>query len=77
MSGQVRVEIDGPIAIITNDNQEKRNAFSDEMDKQLFDILGELRQTPSVRAVIWRGEGHSWSSGRLAMTPRGLPITNS
>jgi enoyl-CoA hydratase/carnithine racemase len=34
------------------------------MDKQLFDILGELRQTPAVRAVVWRGEGHSWSSGR-------------
>jgi enoyl-CoA hydratase/carnithine racemase len=64
MTGQVQLEIDGPIAVITNDNQEKRNAFSDEMDKQLFDILGELRVTPSVRAVIWRGEGHSWSSGR-------------
>lgn len=64
MSGQVRLEIDGPIAVITNDNQEKRNAFSDEMDKQLFDILGELRATPSIRAVVWRGEGHSWSSGR-------------
>ncbi|MSW32799.1 MAG: enoyl-CoA hydratase/isomerase family protein, partial [Actinobacteria bacterium] len=35
MSGQVRLEIDGPIAVITNDNQEKRNAFSDDMDKQL------------------------------------------
>ena len=64
MSGQVRLEIDGAIATITNDNQEKRNAFTDEMDKQLFDILGELRATPSVRVVIWRGEGHSWSSGR-------------
>ena len=64
MSGQVRLEMDGPIAIITNDNQEKRNAFSDEMDKQLFDILGDLRSTAGLRAVIWRGEGHSWSSGR-------------
>jgi len=64
MSGEVRLEIDGAIAVISNDNQEKRNAFTDEMDKQLFDILSELRATPSVRAVIWRGEGHSWSSGR-------------
>ena len=64
MSGQVRLTIDGPIAVITNDNHEKRNAFTDDMDKQLFDILGELRSTPSVRAIIWRGEGHSWSSGR-------------
>lgn len=64
MTAEVRLEIDGPIAVIINDNQEKRNAFTDDMDKQLFDILGELRATPSVRAVVWRGEGHSWSSGR-------------
>ena len=64
MSGEVRLEIDGAIAIITNDNQEKRNAFSDAMDAQLFDILAELRAKPEIRAIIWRGEGHSWSSGR-------------
>ncbi len=64
MTAQVTLQIDGPIAVITNDNQEKRNAFTDEMDAQLFDILGELRANREVRAVIWRGEGHSWSSGR-------------
>jgi enoyl-CoA hydratase/carnithine racemase len=64
MSGQVRLEIDGPIAVITNDNPEKRNAFTDEMDVQLFDILARLQETQGLRAVIWRGEGHSWSSGR-------------
>jgi enoyl-CoA hydratase len=62
--GRVRLEIDGAIATITNDNPEKRNAFTDEMDAQLFDILGELKARPDVRAVIWRGEGHSFSSGR-------------
>ena len=64
MSGEVRLEIDGQIAIITNDNQEKRNAFTDAMDKQLFDILSELQSRSDIRAVIWRGQGHSWSSGR-------------
>ena len=64
MSGQVRLEVDGAIAVITNDNPDKRNAFTDEMDAQLFDILGELQERPDLRAVIWRGEGHSWSSGR-------------
>ncbi|MCD9624117.1 enoyl-CoA hydratase/isomerase family protein [Rhabdothermincola salaria] len=63
-AGQVRLDIDGAIATITNDNPEKRNAFTDDMDAQLFAILGELRQRTDVRAVIWRGEGHSWSSGR-------------
>jgi enoyl-CoA hydratase/carnithine racemase len=64
MSGQVRLEVDGSIATITNDNPEKRNAFTDEMDAQLFEVLAELEALPGLRAVIWRGEGHSWSSGR-------------
>ena len=64
MAGKVRLEIDGPIAVITNDNPDKHNAFDDEMDARLFEILGELADTPSVRAIVWRGEGKSWSSGR-------------
>lgn len=64
MSEKVRLEIDGAIATITNDNPEKHNAFDDEMDLRLFEILGELRTRPEVRAVIWRGEGRSFSSGR-------------
>src|SRR3954469_2131282 len=63
-SNKVRLDIDGAIAVITNDNPDKHNAFDDEMDARLFDILGELRQRPEVRAIIWRGEGKSWSSGR-------------
>jgi len=64
MTPRVRLDIDGPIATITNDNPEKRNAFDDAMDAELFAILGELKQRPDVRAVIWRGEGKIWSSGR-------------
>ena len=61
---RLRLEYDGPIAIITNDNQEKRNAFDDDMDVALFEALEELRHRPDIRAVIWRGEGKAWSSGR-------------
>lgn len=64
MDDRVRLEIDGAVATITNDNPDKHNAFDDEMDAQLFAILAELRGRPEVRAVIWRGEGRSWSSGR-------------
>jgi enoyl-CoA hydratase len=66
--GTVDLEIDGPIAIITNNNPAKRNAFGDDMDVQLFDILTELKTRTDIRAVIWRGEGHSWSSGRDVST---------
>jgi enoyl-CoA hydratase/carnithine racemase len=64
VTDKVRLEVDGAIATITNDNPDKHNAFDDEMDAALFDILAELRRRPEVRAVIWRGEGKSFSSGR-------------
>ncbi|MEZ5142468.1 MAG: enoyl-CoA hydratase/isomerase family protein [Acidimicrobiales bacterium] len=64
MTERVRLEIDGPVATITNDNPDKHNAFDDEMDAALFDILAELKGRPDIRAVIWRGEGKSFSSGR-------------
>jgi enoyl-CoA hydratase/carnithine racemase len=64
MTEKVRLELDGPIATITNANLEKQNAFDDDMDARLFEILGELKQRPDLRAVIWRADGKSWSSGR-------------
>jgi len=64
MAGTVRLEVDGAVATISNDHDEKHNAFDDEMDAQLFEILGELRARPEVRAIVWRGEGRSFSSGR-------------
>src|ERR1700722_16997532 len=64
MTNKVVLEVSGSIAVITNNNPEKRNAFDDEMDVRLFDILAELKERPDVRAVIWRGEGKAWSSGR-------------
>jgi len=64
MPGTVRLEVDGNVATITNDNPEKHNAFDDEMDLRLFEILGELKRLADLRVVIWRGEGKSFSSGR-------------
>jgi enoyl-CoA hydratase/carnithine racemase len=61
---RVRLAVDGVVAVITNDNPDKKNAFDDAMDARLFEILGELRRRDDVRVVIWRGEGSVWSSGR-------------
>jgi enoyl-CoA hydratase/carnithine racemase len=61
---RIRLSYEGPIAIITNDNTEKHNAFDDAMDARLFEILAELRDNPDVRVAIWRAEGKSFSSGR-------------
>ncbi|MGB2758121.1 MAG: enoyl-CoA hydratase/isomerase family protein [Acidimicrobiia bacterium] len=64
MAGQVHLEITGAIATLTNDNPEKHNAFDDSMDAELFAALAELSGRNDIRAIIWRGEGPSWSSGR-------------
>ncbi len=64
MAGHVHLEVSGGVATITNDNPEKHNAFDDDMDAQLFAALGELKERGDVRAVVWRGVGKSWSSGR-------------
>jgi enoyl-CoA hydratase/carnithine racemase len=64
MTGTVSLQVDDQVAIITNDNPGKHNAFDDDMDAQLFAILGELKDRPDVRAIVWRGEGPSFSSGR-------------
>lgn len=64
MSERLRFEVEGAVATITNDHDDKHNAFDDEMDQRLFEILGELRTRSDIRAVIWRGEGRSFSSGR-------------
>ncbi len=64
MAGAVHLTFEGAIAVLTNDNVEKHNAFDDAMDLQLFDALAELKQRPDVRAVVWRGVGKSFSSGR-------------
>lgn len=61
---RVRLSYEGTIAIITNDNPEKHNAFDDDMDARFFEILAELRDNPDVRVAIWRAEGKSFSSGR-------------
>ena len=81
MTDKVRLEIDGPIAVITNDNPEKHNAFDDEMDGRLFDILGELKERPDVRAVIWRMPyssltdcSRSWAVRTSSSEPTSRPL---
>lgn len=64
MSERVHLEVEGAVAVITNDNPDKHNAFDDDMDARLFEILAELKGRPDVRAVVWRGNGRSFSSGR-------------
>ena len=64
MGDRIHLTFDGPVATITNDNPAAHNAFDDAMDLELFEAFAELRGRTDVRAIIWRGEGKSFSSGR-------------
>ena len=60
----ITLEYDGHVAIMSNNRPDKHNAANDDMDAQLWQRLAELHQKPDVRAIIWRGNGKSFSSGR-------------
>lgn len=60
----VELTFDGPVAILSNNRPGKHNAANDAMDAQLWQRLAELHQRDDVRAVLWRGHGKSFSSGR-------------
>ena len=64
MSDTILLEFDGPVAILSNNRPEKHNAANDEMDARLWELLAELHQRDGLRAVVWRGNGKSFSSGR-------------
>ena len=63
-SDTILLEYDGPVAVVTNNRPDKHNAANDEMDDGLREILEELSRSNGVRAIIWRANGKSWSSGR-------------
>jgi enoyl-CoA hydratase/carnithine racemase len=75
-SSSVLLDFDGPVAIVSNNRPEKHNAANNEMDERLWQILAELHQRDGLRAVVWRGNGKSFSSGRdlgeLGARPEGV-----
>ncbi|HJP66740.1 MAG TPA: enoyl-CoA hydratase-related protein, partial [Actinomycetota bacterium] len=63
-SDTVRVSMEGSVAVVSLNRPDRHNAFNDEMDESFFGALEELAVREGVRAVVWRGEGKSFSSGR-------------
>ena len=69
----LRVEQSGPILTITLDAAERRNAQAPSLWSALATVGGGL--DPSVRVVVLRAEGPSFSAGldRAMLTPQGAP----
>jgi enoyl-CoA hydratase/carnithine racemase len=62
--GDVRVEYDGHLAVLTLDRPEQLNAMSDHMERRLWDAFEELEARDDVTCVLWRAEGRAFSAGR-------------
>ena len=60
----VLLEWRGDVAVVSNNRPAKLNATSDAFNRRLWEIFYEITVTPGVRAVVWRANGRSFSSGR-------------
>lgn len=57
MSGEVRLEIEGPIAWLVFDHAERRNAITVGMWEAIPDSVAALSDESNVRVVVMRGAG--------------------
>ncbi len=60
---ELEVEHRGPVAVLTLNNPEMRNAFSDDMHEGLREIWEHFAQDPSVRTIVLTGAGRAFSAG--------------
>lgn len=51
------------VAIVTLNRPEVHNAFNSELIAELTDVFGMISDQPSIRMMILRGEGKSFSAG--------------
>lgn len=64
MSGRIRVERVGAVAVITIDHVEKHNALSEAMRAELASAMATADADGEVRAIVLTGEGdRSFASG--------------
>ena len=60
----IQLDYDGPVAVLSNNRPDKHNAANNAMDSRLWECLRELHEREGLRAIVWRGNGSSFSSGR-------------
>jgi enoyl-CoA hydratase len=63
MPGLLRVDGDGPLATVTLDRPQKRNALSIELREALADALGALAGDDGVSCVLLSGAGSAFCAG--------------
>lgn len=68
----VRYETDGPVAVITMDRPQYRNAQSWRLLRELDAALDRAMADPAVRVAVVRGAGDHFSSGHDLGTPESV-----
>jgi enoyl-CoA hydratase/carnithine racemase len=71
----ITLEREGPVAVLTLNRPERRNALSLELMRELTRALDQTARDPAIRAVILAAAGQVFSSGHdlSEMTGRDLP----
>src|SRR5580658_3805097 len=64
MSDLIRVQRDGPVAVLTLNRPDRLNAMTNAMDSEFWDALASIYADPALRAIVWRAEGRAFSAGR-------------
>lgn len=59
----VKLEVDGQIAVITMNRPQAMNALNKKVLSELQEIITEIQKNPEVRAVIITGEGSAFVAG--------------
>jgi enoyl-CoA hydratase len=60
---ELRIDHDGPVAIVTMNNPDMRNAFVDALHEAMREVWDHLAADRSVRAVVLTGAGRAFSAG--------------
>ena len=59
----IRVATDGPVRIVTLDNPDQMNAFSDELHDEFAELWARIAADGDARAVVLTGAGRAFSAG--------------
>lgn len=65
----IRLEVAGPIAILTLDRPEKRNAFDVPTLRECLTAVERIHNDDAIRVAIWTGAGRSFSAGADLTAP--------
>jgi len=62
-SDTILLEADGPVAVLTLNRPQARNAIDDAMRADLMTVLDEVARTDSIKALVITGAGKGFCSG--------------